>query len=113
MACSGPPACNSSAIDRLSSPSVAHSRQHEVKACRDPCCQALMSFGTWLELCCRYAYDGRPDRPPDLPEGAAVDFEVELISFERQPHWQNEEPDKKIRHAGKVYPSECKSWLRL
>ncbi len=34
-----------------------------------------------------------------------MDFEVELISFERQPHWQNEEPDKKIRHAGKACPS--------
>ena len=42
-----------------------------------------------------------------------MDFEVELISFERQPHWQNEEPDKKIRHAGKAGPLICKSWLRL
>ena len=48
----------------------------------------------------QYAYDGRPDRPPRVPEGAKVEWEVELISFQKQPDWERAEPDAKIKHAG-------------
>ena len=53
----------------------------------------------------QYAYDGRPDRPPGVPEGAKVEWEVELISFQRQPDWERAEPDAKITHAGKPVAS--------
>ncbi len=49
----------------------------------------------------QYAYDGRPDRPSGVPEGAKVEWEVELISFQKQPDWERAEPDAKIKHAGK------------
>lgn len=49
----------------------------------------------------RYAYDGRQDRPPEVPEGSSVDFEVELVSFEKQPDWERAPPDAKIQRAGK------------
>jgi len=48
----------------------------------------------------QYAYDGRPDRPEALPEGAKVEWELELISFQKQPDWERAEPDAKIKHAG-------------
>ena len=51
----------------------------------------------------QYAYDGRPDRPPGVPEGAKVEWEVELISFQKQPDWERAEPDAKIKHAGKQF----------
>ncbi|KAL0030965.1 hypothetical protein WJX79_005290 [Trebouxia sp. C0005] len=50
----------------------------------------------------QYAYDGRPDRPPGMPEGAKVEWEVELISFQKQPDWERAEPDAKIKHAGEL-----------
>lgn len=48
----------------------------------------------------QYAYDGRPDRPAAVPNGAQVKWEVELISFEKQQDWERAEPDVKIKHAG-------------
>ncbi len=48
----------------------------------------------------QYAYDGRPDKPSGVPEGAKVEWEVELISFQKQPDWERAEPDAKIKHAG-------------
>ena len=49
----------------------------------------------------RYAYDGRQDRPQEVPEGSSVEFEVELVSFEKQPDWERAPPDAKIQRAGK------------
>lgn len=49
----------------------------------------------------QFAYDGRSDRPEAVPEGAKVEWEVELISFQKQPNWDRAEPDAKIKHAGK------------
>ncbi|GLI61315.1 hypothetical protein VaNZ11_003671 [Volvox africanus] len=37
----------------------------------------------------RFAYLGREDRPPGIPGDATVEFEVELLDFEREGHWQN------------------------
>ncbi|GIM00169.1 hypothetical protein Vretimale_5329 [Volvox reticuliferus] len=37
----------------------------------------------------RFAYLDREDRPPDIPGDAMVEFEVELLDFEREGHWQN------------------------
>ena len=48
----------------------------------------------------QYAYDGRPDRPAGVPQGAQVKWEVELISFEKQQDWERAEPDVKIERAG-------------
>ncbi|KAL6761780.1 hypothetical protein V8C86DRAFT_765815 [Haematococcus lacustris] len=36
----------------------------------------------------RYAYAGRADCPPGLDPAAPVEFEVELVDFEREGHWQ-------------------------
>ena len=48
----------------------------------------------------QYAYDDRPDRPSAVPMGAKVEWELELISFEKQQDWERAEPDVKIEHAG-------------
>ena len=48
----------------------------------------------------QYAYDGRPDRPQTVPEGAKVEWELELISFQKQPDWERADPDDKIQQAG-------------
>ena len=34
-----------------------------------------------------------------VPEDAAVDFEVELLSFDRAPNWHDAGPDEKIARA--------------
>ncbi len=47
----------------------------------------------------RYAYDGRPDRPDGVPDGARVEWEVELIDFDRQVNWADAGPDEMIRRA--------------
>ncbi|GBF92152.1 peptidyl-prolyl cis-trans isomerase [Raphidocelis subcapitata] len=37
----------------------------------------------------RYAYQGRDDAPAGVRPEAAVEFEVELVDFEREGHWAN------------------------
>ena len=62
----------------------------------------------------QYAYDGRPDRPDTVPLGAMVEWEVELISFEKQQDWERAEPDVKIEHAGSAGISiSIHTWFRL
>lgn len=50
----------------------------------------------------QYAYDGRPDRPPDVTQGASIKWELELVSFEKQQDWERAEPNAKIKHAGEL-----------
>lgn len=66
------------------------------------CAVRLMTPGevSRISSTSRYAYDGRQDRPPEVPEGSSVEFEVELISFEKQPDWERAPPDAKIQRAG-------------
>lgn len=60
----------------------------------------------------QYAYDGRPDRPGAVPLGAKVEWEVELISFEKQQDWERAEPDVKISHAGTPgFATSIRTWL--
>lgn len=61
----------------------------------------------------RYAYDGRQDRPPQVPEGSSVEFEVELISFEKQPDWDRAPPDAKIQRAGRQHANCIMSGIFL
>lgn len=62
----------------------------------------------------QYAYDGRPDRPDAVPLGAKVEWEVELISFEKQQDWERAEPDVKIEHAGSTgIAVSIHRWFRL
>ena len=35
----------------------------------------------------------------NIPEGADIDFELELLGFDKQPNWHDAEPDEKIRRA--------------
>ena len=51
----------------------------------------------------QYAYDGRPDRPPDVHQGASIKWELELVSFQKQQDWERAEPDAKIKHAGEIH----------
>ena len=55
----------------------------------------------------RYAYDGRQDRPPEVLEGTNVEFEVELVSFQKQPDWERAPPDAKIQRAGEQFKHLC------
>ena len=48
----------------------------------------------------QFAYEGRADRPQAVPLGAKVEWEVQLVSFEKQPDWERVEPDAKIKHSG-------------
>ena len=48
----------------------------------------------------RFAYDGRADRPAAVLEGSKVEWELELISFEKQQDWERAEPNAKIKRAG-------------
>lgn len=48
----------------------------------------------------RYASDGRQDPPPEVSEGSSAEFDVELISVEKQADWERAPPDAKIQHAG-------------
>ena len=34
-----------------------------------------------------------------IPEGADIDFEVELVDFDKQPNWHHAGPDEKIARA--------------
>lgn len=34
-----------------------------------------------------------------MPEGADVDFEIELLDFDKQPNWHDAGPDEKIKRA--------------
>ena len=34
-----------------------------------------------------------------VPEGADIDFELELLGFDKQPNWHDAGPDDKIRRA--------------
>ena len=56
----------------------------------------------------RFAYDGRADRPKAVPEGSKVEWEIELIGFEKQQDWERAEPNAKIKRAG--MPSVSPSW---
>ncbi|BDA50340.1 probable peptidyl-prolyl cis-trans isomerase FKBP5 [Coccomyxa sp. Obi] len=47
----------------------------------------------------RYAFDGRADRPEGCPEGAEVQFELELVDFDRQPNWHAMSADDKLARA--------------
>ncbi|KAK9805627.1 hypothetical protein WJX72_008874 [[Myrmecia] bisecta] len=49
-----------------------------------------------------FAYDGRPDRPEGVPDGAEVEWELELVSFDRQSVAQSMTPDQKIALATKL-----------
>ncbi len=35
----------------------------------------------------------------NIPEGADIDFELELLDFDKQPNWHDAGPDDKIRRA--------------
>ena len=37
----------------------------------------------------RYAYANRDDAPPGLDAASAIEFEIELVDFEREGHWGN------------------------
>ena len=37
----------------------------------------------------RYAYEGRTDAPAGIASDSAVEFEVELVGFDREGYWQN------------------------
>ncbi|CAK0786960.1 hypothetical protein CVIRNUC_010174 [Coccomyxa viridis] len=47
----------------------------------------------------RLAFQHRSDRPERIPEGADIDFEVELVGFDKQPNWHHAGPDEKIARA--------------
>jgi len=35
----------------------------------------------------------------NMPDGADIDFELELLDFDKQPNWHDAGPDEKIRRA--------------
>ena len=35
----------------------------------------------------------------NMPDGADIDFELELLDFDKQPNWHDAGPDDKIRRA--------------
>ncbi|EIE22917.1 hypothetical protein COCSUDRAFT_64037 [Coccomyxa subellipsoidea C-169] len=47
----------------------------------------------------RYGYDGRGDRPEGCPEGAEVEFELQLVDFDKQPNWHAMSADDKLARA--------------
>jgi tetratricopeptide (TPR) repeat protein len=50
----------------------------------------------------RYAYAERTDCPAGIEPSDTVEFEIELVSFDREGHWQAMEIDEKIALANKM-----------
>lgn len=51
----------------------------------------------------QFAYEGRQDRPAHVPEGSSVEWEVELVSFEKQQDWERAPADVKIERASEPH----------
>lgn len=64
----------------------------------------LMVTGEVASVACasRHAYATRADCPPGLRAEDDVEFEVELVSFEREGYWQSMEMDERLQLAGKM-----------
>lgn len=50
----------------------------------------------------RYAYEGRSDAPAGLETGGGVEYELELVGFEREPNLHALSAADKLERAGRL-----------